>query len=385
MSRCFGWFFIFVASALWLGCASGGLSPKETYLERLWVRDPTTTDQVSFRRTHQMKPLFFENLVIHGTALQGLVAYDRQTANEVWRRDLKNGVEMSGEIGGNVLFISSNDGRFYALEAKTGKTIWSFDLKSEGLGPPTLANDRIFVMSGSHQLYALDSSNGNLVWSYKRADVNSLSVRGNSKPLVYQNSVYVGFNDGFLVSLNEKSGGLNWETKLNANPRFQDVDSEVVLADGKLLVSAFERALYAIDPQNGSIIWQFDEGGYSGVLVEGERVYFPTSHSRMHCLDLDSGKKIWTYEIARGIATKPTIYRGMLIFGESLGPLTVLDAQTGLRITEYHPGRGVFSSPTVEPQFDRIFFTSNEGNLYALKIVSRARGFDWAWEAVRKR
>jgi outer membrane protein assembly factor BamB len=362
------------------GCSHSQLAPKELHLERMWVRDPLTKEELGFRKLHQMTPLIYENIVIFGNAIEGLTAYDRKTANLVWRLNIKNGVEMGGQIEDGIFYTGANDGQFYAIEAASGRVKWSMPIESEGLGKPTVVGKRIYFMAGNHVVYALNSDDGKVVWSYKRLEASTLSIRGNSQPSVSGSNVYVGFNDGFLVAINKDTGAATWEVQLNTNKRFRDIDSRPVIDGEKLYVSGFEQALFCVDSKNGQILWQFDEGGYSSVLVDEDQIYFATTKGHMYSINKQSGKPNWTYKLPEGIATEPILHKGHLIFGESQGALRILDARSGLKLGEYYPGRGVFSMPNLDKTSNDIYFVSGEGNLYAIKMEWRTQASLWAWE-----
>lgn len=371
--------FLSLAMAL-AGCSSVQLSPKELHVDRVWVRDPSATPQLGYRKLHQMTPLLFENTVIFGNAIDGLVAYERGTARQLWRLDIKNGVEMGGVIADGNLLIGANDGNFYSIEASTGKVNWSVPIRSEGLGRPAADQNNVYFMAGNHTVYALEKSSGRTIWTYKRVETSSLSIRGNSQPSMSDDSIFIGFNDGFLVGLNKSTGALRWELQLNNNKRFKDIDASPVYENGKLYVSGFDKALFCIDAQAGQVLWQFDQGGYSSVLLSGDQLFYASSRGEMFSLDKNSGKPIWSFKVKEGIATQPILYKGNLVFGESQGSLRILESRTGLALGEYSPGRGVFSSPAVDVDRNVVYFASGEGMHYAVKLEWKTKQSLWAWE-----
>jgi outer membrane protein assembly factor BamB len=87
----------------------------------------------------------------------------------------------------------------------------------------------------------------------------------------------------------------------------------------------------------------------------------------MLALNKETGQKIWSYSLKKGIATSPVLHKGLLIFGESQGSLIILDSGSGKLISSFDPGRGILSPPAVEKKNDLIYFISNEANLYAIK------------------
>src|SRR5690606_31429106 len=103
------------------------------------------------------------------------------------------------------------------------------------------------------------------------------SVRGGTKPTLYKGLLYVGFSEGSLIAFNARSGLPVWELQLNKNKRFKDIDSTPVIDGNLLYVSGYDDRLYCIDAQRGEIIWKIDGGGYYGITIDSDRIYYPTS------------------------------------------------------------------------------------------------------------
>jgi alcohol dehydrogenase (cytochrome c) len=78
----------------------------------------------------------------------------------------------------------------------------------------------IFMVAPASTVSALDAKTGEIVWEYKRTIPPNLSLccgRNNRGVAIYDNAVFVGTLDGYLVALNASDGKVIWQT-LVANP-----------------------------------------------------------------------------------------------------------------------------------------------------------------------
>ncbi len=349
-------------------------------VEREWIKATFEKESLQYRRLNRMKPIVTDSIVVAGNAINDLVAFDRMKGKKLWSRFFRGGVEGGAQVVDQKLLFGANDGIFYAINIQTGLTEWTFPVQSEVLGEPRIAERIVYILSGDNVLHALNVDTGQQVWTYNRMDSSQFSIRGGSRPLVVDSLVYTGFSDGSFVALNKSNGSMVWEVNLNHNKRFRDVDSAPILDGDNIYVSSFDGALYCLDKKTGSIRWRADDGGYSGALIKNNTVYYGTTNGKFMALDKKSGKILWTFKGVRGYSTEPIYYRGLVIFGESEGALSIIDAQTGTRVGEYKTGRGVTSSPFLDDETGQIYFMSANALLYRIHLDWRVNDKYWPWD-----
>lgn len=372
--------FSLISALIWVntGCSSldkisaANAEHRQFQIRKLWVRQTTEKQNMAFRKINRMAPVFYRNkkageTVIQANALDGILAYGRESGRVIWRRPIPNGVEASIALVNETLFVGANDGQFYSLNAETGEVNWTFPTRIENLSEPLVSEGVVYFLSGNNSLYALDASTGKQLWLYTRQDPSSLSIRGGSKPLIRNGTLYVGFSDGSFVALLASTGTVKWEVLLNKNKKFRDMDSDPVLDGDLIYIMGFDQATYCLKASTGEIVWKNDHGGYGRALVHGDFLYLPTTSDEVVSLEKSTGKKVWSYTIAAGIATSPAYFNGTIVFGESQGALIFLDARSGRLIKRFEPGKGVFSPATVDEKKSQVFFISNEANLYGLE------------------
>lgn len=362
------------------GCSAIQVKPNQLVVERKWARSTLQAEYLGGRRIHRFSPVLTDKLIIAANSIDGIVAYDRKTINQKWRLDIHDGVEGGAFVADDVLYFGAGDGQLYAVQPETGRVLWTYPLKAEGIAKPLVHAGVLYVLGGNNVAHALNAKTGKLLWIYNRREAGTLSVRGGSQPALYGDLVMMGFSDGSLVALNKTSGALIWETNLNRNKRFRDVDASPVLDGDRVFISSYDGALYALNAADGKILWSVDEGGYEEVIKDGNTLFYSSSTGKTMALDKGSGKILWSRENPKGIATQPVLYKGVLMVGEMDGALRFLDARSGELLNEFAPGRGVTSKVAVDGERGEVFFMSTDANLFALQVNWKRFAKDWPWQ-----
>jgi polyvinyl alcohol dehydrogenase (cytochrome) len=137
-------------------------------------------------------------------------------------------------VAGGRVFVGSQSGTVYALDAKTGCTIWTFQAKGGVrtgivIGPRAGAPGKFLALFGDVRgnAYGLDAATGEQLWTRLLEDHRFVNITGT--PTLYQDRLYVpvasseegqGMNAsyecctfrGSLVALDAATGSLVWKT-----------------------------------------------------------------------------------------------------------------------------------------------------------------------------
>ena len=144
------------------------------------------------------------------------------------------------------------DAKIYAINPD-GTEKWHYDTGWYIMSDPAIGDDgTIYIGSADDYLYAM-YPNGTLRWRYKTGDW----VRG-PVSIADDGTIYFGSWDYYLYALHP-NGTLRWKTEIwygsETNPTIGD--------DGTIYISSASK-LFAINPDDGDIIWEFNLGGHSG-------------------------------------------------------------------------------------------------------------------------
>jgi polyvinyl alcohol dehydrogenase (cytochrome) len=134
-------------------------------------------------------------------------------------------------IAGGRLFVGSQSGAVYALDAKSGCTRWTYQAKAgvRGgivIGPRSGGKYLAYFGDARSNAYAVDATTGDLVWTRALDDHRSANITGT--PTLYEGRLYLP------VASSEEGQG--------ANPKYE--------------CCTFRGSLVALDAASGSLLWK---------------------------------------------------------------------------------------------------------------------------------
>jgi outer membrane protein assembly factor BamB len=83
-----------------------------------------------------------------------------------WSYKTDYSVDSSPAVANGVVYVGSEDGNVYALNASTGAKLWSYATGAGLYSSPAVANGVVYVGSYDYNVYALNASTGGKLWSY---------------------------------------------------------------------------------------------------------------------------------------------------------------------------------------------------------------------------
>jgi outer membrane protein assembly factor BamB len=172
------------------------------------------------------------------------------------------------------LFVSTACG-LYALDAASGDERWVYPTEMPLGHSPTVVDGVAYVGCFDRRVHAVDAKTGKRLWLSEPAGAGF-----NTNPVVSGDRVYAGNRDGAFYCLDAKSGKTCWrfDTELR-----QPVLSSPASADGVLYFAANNMHAYAVDAQNGRLIWKSEKLPGLGFhsywpVVYRDRVIFTGCH-----------------------------------------------------------------------------------------------------------
>lgn len=243
-------------------------------------------------------------------------ALDSTTGDLVWKHDFQGqgGFEIgSPAYSGGVLYVTISSRKVMALDAKDGDLVWSTEVDDLGLSAsPTVAGSRVLVGTGSGKLVSLHTSNGSIEWTANVSGWVYLAA-----PTVYEDVVYIGTDNGTLHAFHLANGAEVWTVELPGRLR----GTPLVYQDRIYAISAIypgfvatEGFLHALD-RDGNQLWNVSIGptGSSPFLM-GSLVVVG-SRSGLWAVEAEDGTVIWRYREAGHISASPA--------GNALGVLVM--------------------------------------------------------------
>ncbi|QRK06407.1 PQQ-binding-like beta-propeller repeat protein [Archangium violaceum] len=290
---------------------------------------------------------------------------------EAWRYRVGNRFYAGATVHEGIVYVPGTDGVLYALDGKTGELKWKYEAGEALATAPALAGDLLLVASQSDTLFAVKRATGELAWLYRRDPPAGFTIHRASAPAVREQTAWVGFSDGTLVSLDLTDGSVRWERSLAPSgvPQFVDVDTQPVLDEsGRVYAASYAGGLYALDAETGDVVWNSVAQGITSLLVHAG-VVVATGDDRLDAYMADSGRLIWSQTLQERAGMEPVLAKGMLLVPAQRSLLFV-NPRTGQSRLAWNPGEGISAPPRVVGT--KAYVLSNNGYLYALRLDGRS-------------
>jgi len=295
--------------------------------------------------SYNMRPLLIQDTV-YSIDTQGMVSsINAENGHLNWSSftQLASITGLSGTEGMVIASSKNGDLNAYDIEDKNLKLRWSIRLKGEVRAAPVVSDQQVFVRTVDGKLSALSLLDGSIQWTVSRR-VPALSLTGNSQPLIQDNLVIAGFDDGKISAFNRDTGQTVWQTTVS-NPsgrteieRLVDLDGQFILRDGVIYISSYQGRLAAIQAIDGNVLWSREFSSYQSIDADDEALYLSSDDSHIWSIDRRTGSAFWKQEVlhARKI-TAPMIIGNKLVVADFEGYLHMFDKSEGSLLGRVRP------------------------------------------------
>ena len=337
------------------------------------------------------------------------VAGEKQDADIVWNNDLidnygvfpHNLATSSPVIVGDLVIALTSNGVaedhlevpsprspcIVALNKNTGELVWEnndpFDkiLHGQWSSPAVGEIDgkkQVYFPGGNGILYALDAETGEIVWQFDLNPKDSKWVLGGrgdrnaviSTPVFHDGSVYLGVGQD-----PEHGEGVGHFYRIDCS-RTGDVSP--TLLEGTEIVPNPDSAQvwqYGGTDRTGELTGRKDSEVFrrtmsTASVVDG-LVYIADLSGRMHCVDAETGKRVYEADVLAAIWGSTMVVDGKVFLGDEDGDLAIYKAgrtenmeEPELLEEKIFPS-SIYTTPTFA---NGMVFISDRSQLYAFKV-----------------
>jgi len=293
------------------------------------------------------------------------------TGAKNWEKKL--GALASGTAAGfGIVVVSDIQGNVIALNINDGSELWSINVKSEILSSVAIDAKAVVVKSGSGELLSLDNQTGEILWSY-RSKLPTLTIRGSSSPVIFDNKVYVSFDNGRLGVFELDSGFPIWDgaiSYVSGSSELEnliDADSSPVIAGGLIYTTNYQGKLNIFDISQKRSIWSYDISSFFSPVITRGMIIVVESDSGIKSFTSKTLEESWTLEdyLNRDISNAIS-FKGNLIFGDFEGYIHVLDPLNGTTIAREKISKKPIK--TLISRSNSFYAVDEEFNLFSLNI-----------------
>ena len=167
-------------------------------------------------------------------------------------------------IEDGVVYVTSLDGKLYALDGATGSVRWSFDAGKGLTTEPVIEGDLLLVGGFDATLFAVDKSSGELAWEHV---VSNWIL---ATPVVDGATAYFGDFDGVLHAVDVQSGTDEWSLALNRGK----VRGSAAVSGDFVVVATDEGWLLGVSRTTQQRVWEVEVGSdiLADLLASGNEV-----------------------------------------------------------------------------------------------------------------
>jgi eukaryotic-like serine/threonine-protein kinase len=278
-----------------------------------------------------------------------------------------------------VVFVSSQDGYVYAIDADTGAALWETQLGEIVQGAPSVAfreygiglTNVDLIIAGTRNsnsangVYALNTQGGGVAWSYTGGGTYPIGVIGGQVSIDYPTRrVYFASRAAssatdqnhtlWCISFDDTSATRVWSIPIG------DVDGSPVVRNGTLYVGTNNGTLYAVNPNDGTVLASYatTDGPVKGFPFPNSdgRVYFSTTNKVWSVIDSVTPPRTltqgWQYPVLS--PSTPVFANNSLYVGSSNGRLRQFTSLTSgfPSVTEVYLSLDVVGMPVGTIGFD---------------------------------
>ena len=303
----------------------------------------------------------------------GLAKFDLKTGKAIWR--INTGEKLSGGVGAGVneITVGTSTGLVVAYDLN-GKLLWKTRLSSQILSAPTIHEGLVIVRTADNLIHGVNVKDGLKKWTFSRVGP-PLSLRSSAGVVASDGVIYVGFPGGKLAAIREDNGSLIWEITV-AQPkgvteieRASDVTSSPVIDGLTIYTVAYQGKISAVDRVNARTLWSRDISSYTGLNIEGARIYVAHTGGALYSLAIESGKTYWRQgALLNRKLTTPLGMGDYVAVGDLEGYIHILDKETGAFLGRIQLDEDPVMRHMVEFETGKFLAQTRNGGLYAISI-----------------
>lgn len=310
----------------------------------------------------------------------GLVqARDLVTGKLAWEVEIEDEnedeVHFSGGpgLGVGAVILGSSDGEVIALNIENGALLWKTPVSSEVMSVPVVANGIVILRTTDGSVIALNEKTGQKIWGYEH-NVPALTVRGTGAPLMIEDTLIEGYDNGKLMALRLEDGKYVWESSVaipkgrSEVERLVDIDVDPIESRGVIYTVSYNGGSAAVSILDGDVLWRNETvSSHTGLSQDEQYLYISNSGGHVLQLDKRTGSPLWEQKDLHGRKlTAPAVYQSYVVVGDIEGYVHWLSSTDGRQLGRVQvAGEAIDAKPVVVG--DTVYVYAKDGTLAALK------------------
>ncbi|WP_036222887.1 fibronectin type III domain-containing protein [Mesoaciditoga lauensis] len=322
-----------------------------------------------------------------------------------WKCDLGSPIYTSPAIASDgTVYVGTNSGLLYAINSD-GTIKWQYQVQAEYdntttnmaiTAGPTIDSEgaAVYVASANGDVFSINTANGHENWKYSTGS----SMGGNpiygSPSIGANNKLYVAANNGKLYALSTADGSLSWSYTYSTSPGQGSFSCPAVGNNGDVYFGSFNDNFYVMNSQTGTPLKTLAVNSYvtSSPAIESDYpnlvFYFTASDGSLYKYDIANGntqyQQIKIGDHYRVNLSSPTIGADGMVYVGGINDearKSYLYAINPDGTIKWKSQVGVNAPAITSPTLGNgvLYFTANDGYIYALKTSSSGVDTNAPW------
>ena len=251
-------------------------------------------------------------------------ALDLKSGEILWKKNHTSVFISEIKIDKDKFYVVDSENDINCFSLIDGKKIWTFKtdydlIKSQKKLSIVYDNSKVFFNSSKGDIYALDKANGNLVWlTPTRTDTESLKsfLIKSSKLVLDQGNLYFSNNNSTFFSIDSNNGFINWTQNINSEIR-------PIISENIIFSISSDGYFFLVDKINGNIIritdifTNFSAKKIKKILISGfvvglNKAYLSLNNGKILEININDGKVNNILKVSRGKISSPFINKGKM-------------------------------------------------------------------------
>ena len=323
--------------------------------------------------TFEFSPSIIGEEVYAASSDGSLAKIDLRIGKVIWK--INTGEKLSGGVGvgPNEVTVGTSNGLLVAYDLNA-KLLWKTRLSSQVLSAPLIHEGLVIVRTSDNLIHGVNVKDGLKKWTFSRVGP-PLSLRSSVGVVASDGVIYAGFPGGKLAAILEDNGTLLWEISV-AQPkgvteieRASDITSSPVIDRLNIYTVAYQGKISAVDRVNAGTLWSRDISSYTGMSIDGARIYLSHTGGAVYSLAIESGKTYWRQgDLLNRRLSTPLSMGDYVAVGDLEGYIHILDKETGAFLGRIRLDDEPVMRRLVEFETGKFLAQTRNGGLYAIAI-----------------
>ena len=255
--------------------------------------------------------------------------------------EVKNSIDVNLDIFSNIIvdenliYFGSKQDTITAIDYSNKKLLWQRVMSSEVMSVSEINESVIYVRTNDSKVSAIDINTGKFLWINSQIP-SELSIRGMSEPVIADGKLFVGFDDGKIISYNLDNGDINWQVKIpapkneNIIERLNDIDGSMIIDNSILYAISYQGSVVAIDCFTGQILWIKEASSIFGLDSNEDNVFYIDDDGILWGIEKFSGRPAWKQDqFFKRLKGTPIFYNEFVIAKDVENYLHIFNSNDG--------------------------------------------------------